>query len=203
MMIDYEMMAHTTTKRKPFGYALLAMSLTLAVIVLSPIGPIFVYGWLVPVIAPVIPKPEGVPPSATAAYHWKGFGLVWSWDEPVKGGCARWWAAEDHYDDVVVGLTVFEGAGPCENGERAMSRISFEDRTTFWSGQNQSSDSRKCSFEFNGVMIGRYSEQIDDLIATSKGRIAMDMLQATRSELDRVGRVGLQAEQDGCSVRKS
>lgn len=84
-----------------------------------------------------------------------------------------------------------------------MSRISFEDYTTFWSGQNPSSDSRKCSFDLNGAMIGRYREQIEDLIATSNNKIAMDMLQSTRSELDRIDRVGLQAEQYGCRVRKS
>lgn len=201
-MLDYEVMANRTTKRKALGYGLLATALTVAVVVLTPIGSLFVYGWLVPVIGPVIPKPEGVPSRASAAYHWKGFGLVWSWDEPVKGGCAQWWAAEDH-NDVVLGLTVFEGAAPCEDGERAMNRYSFEDHTTFGSGENPSSDSRECSFDLNGATIGRYRKQIDDLIATSSSKIAMDMLQSTRSELDQIDRVGLQAEQYGCSVRKS
>jgi hypothetical protein len=196
----YERMTYKTGNRHSLGCAFLAAALSLVAIILTPIGPIFIYGWLVPIISPVIPKPDSVPPRASAEYHWKGFGLIWYWEEPVTGGCARWWAAKDS-DELVLGLEVFEGGGRCKDGERTMNRLSFQDHTTFGSGENPS-DSRKCSFKLSAAMISRYREQVDGLISTNSRKIAMDMLQSTRAELHRIDRVGLQAEQYGCSVGK-
>jgi len=185
-------------KRQVWGCAILAALVTIAAITLTPIGPIGVYGWLVPIISPIIPKPDDVPSRAKAEYHWKGFGLVWVWEYRVAGGCAEWWAA-DGVDGPVRGLTVFEGEENCTGGARAMYRLSFLDHTTFGDGENEW-PYEKCPFDLSEASIDRLLTQVEELKTTSSGEIQTNMLVETRTEIEQIGLLGLRAEQYGCRV---
>lgn len=106
------------------------LALLAVLVTLTPIGPIFVYGWLVPVISPLLPKPAGVPSHANAEYHWKGFGLAWEWEDQVTDGCASWLAA-DSFGGPVRTLYIYDEPDGCGANSISMSRLSFLDHTTY------------------------------------------------------------------------
>ncbi|MCR2835205.1 hypothetical protein [Parerythrobacter lacustris] len=191
-------MVYRTSKKSALGCAILAAALSIATIILTPIGPILVYGWLVPLISPVIPKPDGVPSRANAEYHWKGFGLVWYWEDRVSGGCARWFASE-FFDEPVRGIDVFEGGKNCDEGELTMSRLSFSDQTTLGTIENEW-PYEKCPFSLSDASIRRYITQIEEVREATSGRIEAKMLMEMRDEIMQIDRLGLSAEQYGCRV---
>jgi hypothetical protein len=185
-------------KKRAFGFAALATVLSILAVTLTPIGPLFVYGWLVPIISPLIPKPEDVPSRANAEYHWKGFGLIWYWEDPVSGGCARWFATESGKRPVR-GLHVFEGGKTCEEGEQTMSRLSFLDHMTFGTSNNES-PYEECPFRPSVATLGRYLIQIEELKNANSGTIERKMLGEMRDEIAQIDRVGLRAQQYGCRI---
>ena len=191
-------MTYLAGRRRGLGCTILAAVISIAAITLTPIGPLFVYGWLVPIISPVIPKPDEVPARSKAEYHWKGFGLGWHWDDHVTGACARWYAAESD-DELVVVLHVFEGGKTCDDGDRIMSRLSFEDHMTFG---NQSNEwpYEECPFGLDEGSVSRYLKVIEEIRDVTSGRIGRAMLEEMRRELMLIARSGLRAEQYGCRV---
>jgi hypothetical protein len=191
-------MAYMTGKKRALGCTVLAAALSIAAVTLTPIGPIFVYGWLVPIIGPVIPRPDEVPFRAHAEYHWKGFGLIWYWEDRVSGGCARWFAAES-LDEPVRGLDVFEGGKTCDEGERTISRLSFVDHSTFGTGKNEW-PYEDCPFNLSDASLSRYLTQIEEMRDATSGSIEMRMLEEMRNEIMQIDQLGLLAQQYGCRV---
>lgn len=191
-------MAFEIGKKRAFGCAALTAVLSIPAVTLTPIGPLFVYGWLVPIISPLIPKPEDVPSRANAEYHWKGFGLIWYWEDPVSGGCARWFATESGKRPVR-GLDVFEGGKTCEEGERTMSRLSFLEHMTFGSVENEW-PYEECPFQPSVATLSRYLLQIEELNKANSGIIERKMLDEMHDEITQVDRVGLRAQQYGCRI---
>lgn len=177
-------------------FALLAATLAISVVTLTPIGPLFVYGTLVPIIDPLIPRPAGVPSRAEAEYHWKGFGLIWIWDDPVEGGCARWMAAQGSGDPVRT-LDVFEGQKGCGEGMTTMHRMSFMDATTY-GAQPNAPPYQECPFTLSEDTVKKYKNQIQDLQNINSGEIEQKMLDAMRSELEQIKVMDLSAQQYGC-----
>jgi hypothetical protein len=186
-------------KTRALGCALIGAALSIAAITLTPIGPIFVYGWLVPIISPVIPKPDGVPSRATAQFNWKGAGLIWSWEDRVTGGCARWTAAN------VLGpirwLDVFGGNQGCDAGVTMMSRSSRDDVTNYGSEPNEW-PYKECPFTLSTATNRKYQKQVRDLLEVNSGEIEIEMLKAMLSELERLDGQGLRAQQYGCRIGK-
>jgi hypothetical protein len=79
----------------------LVVALVVLVAIATPIvGPFTFFGTLVPYLTPLIPKPDGVPGDANAAYHWKGPGLYWRWERNVPAGRATWTFAGDRWVSV-------------------------------------------------------------------------------------------------------
>lgn len=191
-------MVSKTGRNQALGCAVLAAVLSIAAVTLTPIGPIFVYGWLVPIISPVIPKPENVPSRANAAYQWKGFGLIWNWEDRVSGGCAQWFAAEGS-GGPIRGLDVFEGGETCGEGQRTISRLSFEDHMTIGTGENEWPYAA-CPFNLSEVTVSRYLTQIGEMRDRASGTIETRMLEEMRHEIMQIDRLGLRAEQYGCRV---
>lgn len=185
-------------KLRAFGCSILAAAIAIGTVTLTPIGPIYVYGWLVPIISPVIPKPESVPSRAEAQYHWKGFGLVWHWEDRLTDGCARWFAAEGP-SGAVRGLNVFEGSESCDGGEMTISRLSFVNHSTFGNVANDW-PYEECPFDLSSASIGKHLAQIDSLKAANSGEMETWMLNEMQLEIEQVERVGLRAQQYGCRL---
>lgn len=99
---------------------------------LTPIiGPFTFYEAVVPIVGPVLPRPDGVPNAASASYSWKGFGLFWKWDQALPNGCAKWGAADgqDYYDVRLV--TGLEG---CDSVGLPLQHASHSDHIVFGEG---------------------------------------------------------------------
>ena len=180
--------------------ALLAIVLSTLLITLTPVGPIFVYGWLVPIVDPLIPKPKDVPSRADASYQWKGFGLVWTWEDYVPAGCARWWAAEG-FNGPVRGLDLYQGDRDCDGGSRTMSRLSFVDTTTYGTGANEW-PYEECPFTLDEETIAQYRTQIDALREANSGTLETQMLEAMRTELAAIDGKNMVAQQYGCRANQ-
>jgi hypothetical protein len=191
-------MKDQTNKGRALGCVVLALLFFVAALAITPIGPIFIYGWLVPIIDPVIPKPEDVPSRAKAEFHWKGFGLIWNWEDTLTNGCASWWAAEGP-SGPVRGLGVFEGGKSCEDGERVMYRLSFEDNTTFGTGENKW-PYEKCPFNLSDASVSRNLAHIEELRSTNSATIQRRMLEQMHSEIKSIDLMGLRAQQYGCRI---
>ena len=191
-------MAVTSARQCAFGCAILAAAIAVATVTLTPIGPIFVYGWLVPVISPLIPKPEGVPSRAQAQYHWKGFGLVWYWEDRLTDGCARWFAAEGP-SGAVRGLDIYEGIASCDGGETTIGRLSFENHSTFGNGANDW-PYEECPFDLSSASIRKHLVQVSSLKAANSGEIENRMLEEMLVEIEQIERLGLRAQQYGCRL---
>ncbi|QZH76017.1 MAG: hypothetical protein JY451_05455 [Erythrobacter sp.] len=170
-------------------------------ITVTPIGPVLVYGWLVPIIDPLIPKPEGVPAHAEAEYQWKGFGLVWIWEDSVEAGCARWMAAEG-YGGPVRTISVFAGNNDCDVGLKTMGRMSFMDTSTYGSEPNDW-PYQECPFTLSEETIRLYRSQIQELSDINRGELETNLLAAMRSELDQIDGMNLRAQQFGCRTGQS
>lgn len=190
-------MTYKSSDTRPFGYAILA-ALFIAADTVTPLGPILVYPWLVPVVGPVLPKPKGVPSRAKAEYQWKGFGLVWAWEDRITSGCASWWAAESFNEPVRV-LHVFDGGQDCKNGEPSISRLSFLEYTTFGTVGN-SWPYGECPFDLSDGTVSRYLVQVEELRDANAGELEANMLQEMRSEIQQIDRLGLRAQQYGCRI---
>jgi hypothetical protein len=176
------------------------LALLVALVTATPIGPLFVYGWLVPVIGPLIPKPAGVPSRANAEYHWKGLGLAWKWEDRVTDGCASWLAA-DSFGGPVRTLYIYDEPDRCGESSISMWRLSFDDHTTYGnSGHDWPYE--ECSYKIDDATIDRYQLQIEELLDANSGLLERDLLTSMLSEIEQVDGSALVAQQYGCRAAK-
>lgn len=169
-----------------------------ALVTLTPIGPLLVYGWLVPIIDPIFPRPAEVPHRAQAEYLWKGFGLVWNWDDQVTDGCASWTAAEGAGGAVRI-LSVYDGSDGCGGLARSMYRFSIVDETVFGSGRIEHGIDA-CPFKLTDDQINRYLSQVRELQSVSEGALQDRMLEAMLEELKQIDGESLATRQFGCAA---
>lgn len=195
---DYSFAECYRREMKKSIICLIAVLVPTALVTLTPIGPLFVYGWLVPIIDPIIPRPAEVPHRAQAEYHWKGFGLDWNWDDQVTAGCASWTAAEGRIDAVRI-LSVYDGSDGCDESARSMYRFSFVDETVFGSGRMEHGIDA-CPFKLTDDQINRYLSQVRELQSVSEGDLQDRMLKAMVAELKQIDGESLTTRQFGCAT---
>ena len=75
------------------GWAVALAVVAVGVLTWPIVGPLVILPALVPVAAPVIPRPAAIPKGASARFHFKS-GTTWRWRRPLPDGCARWTASE-------------------------------------------------------------------------------------------------------------
>ena len=94
------------------GWRYAAILTVLAVTLLggTVLAPLLILPAAVPMLAPILPRPDGVLPVASAEYDFKS-GTTWRWERPIVGGCLAWMAERD-WADVVVSTD----ASNCRNG---------------------------------------------------------------------------------------
>lgn len=181
---------------KPVLLGATAIMLSAALVTLTPVGALFVYGWLVPIISPLLPKPSGVPSHANAEYHWKGFGLIWEWEDRVTDGCAHWLAA-DSYGRPVRILYIYDKTNRCGESSISMSRYSFEDYTTYGDTRHDW-PYEGCSYKIDNETTQRYQLQIEELLKVNDGNLERELLTSMLSEIKQIDGFSLIARQYGC-----
>lgn len=101
----------------------------------------FIYGAMVPMLGPVLPRPKGVPREALASYDWKASGMGWTWQRTLPHGCARWFAANEY---ATVSLT--QATNGCGGAGNSVSYLTFEEEITFDAHVAEDPYGGPCSF---------------------------------------------------------
>jgi hypothetical protein len=116
-------------KNATIGLSLIA-ALVLTVVLL---GPFLIYPVATPVLAPLLPRPPGVPGGATAEYGFKG-GVTWRWERKLPGGCVGWMAVGSWAD-----VFVSADGSRCRDGPGAAYFSSGDslDFRGYWQKPNQ------------------------------------------------------------------
>lgn len=130
----------------------------IAALLIPIIGPFTFYEAVVPFLAPVLPKPDGVTKSASASYNRKGLGLFCKWDQPLSSGCAIWGAAEtlDYYSvDLIIGK---EG---CNSAGLRLSHKSHSDHIVFGEGGDWAGG-ESCPFTVSGEQIAAFMRLLQE-----------------------------------------
>lgn len=132
------------------------LGITLAGLSLPILGPFYVLPAVVPVLAPVLPRPQHVPKDAEGAYDWKASGMHWSWRRALPHGSAVW-SATNSYAQVSLSL-----------GASAISYITFEDNLVFDTGSaiegrlSPSIGGEPCAFSVPGPQIARFRQLVSE-----------------------------------------
>lgn len=157
---------------------------------LTPIiGPFTFYADVVPVLGPILPRPDGVPRHADAAYSFKGFGMDWRWEQRFDGGCARWFAA-DFMDEPYRSVTLFDGKNGCVEDRKIVSRTMSQDFNVL-SGQHELSGEEPCPFTVDESALARYARKAADLRLVTVGAIERQMLLDVETRLSQTDGNGL------------
>lgn len=95
---------------------------------------------LVPVLGPVLPRPDGVPREASAAFDFKE-GIFWRWRRTAPHGCAAWMAM-----DRWATVTLARGQEGCADKSISLHYASFDDHVVFDWGRGTWSGGKPCPF---------------------------------------------------------
>jgi len=105
---------------------------------------------LVPVLGPVLPRPDGVPKQAAAAYSFKD-GIFWRWRRAMSHGCANWMAM-----DLWATVTLARGQEHCDGKGRSLHYASFDAHVVFDRGGDAWTGGRPCPFTVPSSEIAEY-----------------------------------------------
>lgn len=106
----------------------IAAGAVLVAAIASPVLAFPFYGRIVPVLGPILPRHEGVPSNASANYSLKE-GVYWTWQRPLKAGCAKWMAM-DSFASVVLA----HGQEGCTKAGKTLAYHSFAEEVVFYEG---------------------------------------------------------------------
>lgn len=168
--------------------------ISLVTALLTPIiGPFTFYRAVVPLLAPVLPRPDGVPKSASASYHWKGFGLFWDWEQPLPSGCARWGAAKtmDYY-----GVQLITGQEGCESAGLPLNHASYSDHIVFGGGGDWVGG-ESCPFTVSDAQLEAFKRLLQEAKGIATPEIELRALLRIEARLRRVNGGSLTTDSTG------
>lgn len=145
------------------------LAIALVGLSLPIIGPFFIFPAVVPVLAPLLPRPKYVPEDATATYEWKASGMHWQWRRSLKLGSAAW-SATDSYAGVTLSLD-----------DNSIRYLTFEDAVVFQTGTPiagraaPSGGGRSCQFGVSSAELARFGQLVSEALAQAgtAGEIAI------------------------------
>ena len=158
---------------------IVAVVLAIAALLTPIIGPFTFYETVVPFLAPAIPKPDGVPRTASASYNWKGFGLFWQWYQPLPNGCVKWAAADDpNYYRV----HLIVGKVGCDSNGMPLKHWSHSDHIVFGEGENWSGG-EICPFKVSSKRIAAFKRLLQEAKEVASPAIELLALQRIEARL--------------------
>lgn len=195
--------------------ALILGAVIATALVVWVLGPFTFYASVVPVLGPVLPRPEGVPRQAKASYDFKS-GMNWTWTRNLAHSCAAW-SGNERWAHVTL-LVGSRCDGSRRSGlrdGRGLSHLSFEDHLEFqgywpWSAELHS---KLLVFDEKGMIktvlpcpYTLTAEQIEGMrtvAAEAYARAETDgerrVLARVRQRLAALSGVGLATGQFGCT----
>lgn len=158
-------------------------------------APILIYGAVVPVLGPVLPRPTGVPKEAAASYEWKAHGMGWTWERTLPHGCARWFAANEY---AWVSLT--QSTDGCDGSGNSVSYLSFAEAITFDAHIPEPPTGEPCAFSKSPSDMADYRRIAAEGLAaatTSAERLVLQYVDNRLATFD--GRPLKPEQHGGCS----
>lgn len=128
----------------------IVIGLIVATILLTPIVGFLLADKVVPLLGPMLPRPNGVPDEASASYDFKE-GIVWRWRRTVHNGCAKWMAM-DSWTTVALAQSD-EG---CNGKGGSLNYASFGDEVVFDWGRGDWAGGSPCPFTVPASEIAAY-----------------------------------------------
>lgn len=126
--------------------------LIVATCLLTPVVGLLFADRLVPVLAPILPRPDGVPDHASATFSSKEGSIVWRWRRTLPHGCAKWramgsWAT----------VTLARNHQDCTSKGSSLRYASFTEEVVFDWGRGDWSGGNPCPFTVPSQEIAAYS----------------------------------------------
>jgi hypothetical protein len=144
--------------------ALSLLAITLVALSLPIIGPFLIFPAVVPVLVPILPRPNHVPPDATATYEWKASGMHWRWRSALEHGSAAW-SATDRYAQVSLYLDT-----------NTLRYLTFEDAVVFSTGTSTAGrpspvgGGDPCPFSISAAEVARFQQLVSEAIAQAEAK---------------------------------
>ena len=154
-------------------------ALGVVAIVVPIIGPFTFYETVVPVLSPILARPEGVPRDAKASYNWKVAGLSWSWQDEIPNGCVKWRAADSH-DYYDARLTT--GTASCESNELPLTHASHSEAIVFGEGGDWAGG-EACPFSVTNTQLEKFRNTVREAMPAAEPSIEKVALQRIASRL--------------------
>jgi hypothetical protein len=128
----------------------IVVGLIVATGLLTPVVGFLFADKVVPVLGPILPRPNGVPKHASATYDFKE-GIVWRWHQTLRHGCAQWMAI-----DRWAAVTLVRGDEDCTGAGRTLNYASYAEEVIFDWGRGDWSGGGPCPFTVPASEIAAY-----------------------------------------------
>lgn len=156
------------------------------------VGPFTFYDELVPVLGPVLPRPAGVPGHASASYHWKGPGMLWTWRRPLRLGCAEWQAGKSY---AVVDL--MRGEKGCGSAGRRLRHMSFDEAIVFDPDRLERLGGKPCPFALSAAEIAAFAQLASEAMRAAETEAEKAVLLVVRERLAKANGSELTTDHSG------
>ena len=125
--------------------------LLVAIGLLTPVCGLFFVDRIVPVLGPILFRPDGVPDHASATFNSKEGSIVWRWGRTLSHGCAKWramgsWAT----------VTLARSHQGCTGKGSSLKYTSFAEEVVFDWGRGDWSGGNPCPFSVPSQEIAAY-----------------------------------------------
>jgi hypothetical protein len=177
----------------------ISVTLTIVVLLIPIIGPFTFYDKVVPILGPILPKPDGVPDTADASFNWKGAGLFWFWQKRYESGCTSWSVADNGFYNFV---RLLPGSRNCSDDERGVDHYSFSEEINF-QGAHDLSGGEPCPFAVTDAYIESVRKLVAEAQTNNTSKIEAAALQRVVQRVKKVdGAALVTRDRNGCSDLK-
>ncbi|HKC02325.1 MAG TPA: hypothetical protein VKC17_03365 [Sphingomicrobium sp.] len=128
----------------------IVVGLIVATVLLTPVVGFLFADRVVPVLGPILPRPDGVPNQASATHDFKE-GIVWRWRRTLRHGCASWMAM-----DRLATVTLARSQQGCTGEGSSLNYASFAEEVVFDWGRGDWSGGSPCPFTVSSSEIAAY-----------------------------------------------
>jgi hypothetical protein len=167
-----------------------------ALLIFHVVGTLTFYKSIVPILSPVLPRPDGVPRTADASFNWKGFGLFWQWETEHRYGCARWEASKTiNYSAV----ELISGEAGCKSVGLSL-RYTRESKYKVISQKWRPGGGETCPFKITPEQLSAYNKLIAEAKKTAHEDIEKPILNQIETRISDVDGQALTTDgRGGCN----
>ncbi len=164
------------------------------------VGPFTFYHAVVPVLGPILPRHHGVPQHASAHFSVIGSGLIWSWEQTLPSGCAKWDTSDDMVFYYNVKLTT--GANGCLSSGLSISYGLGEDHIVIYDGKKgrRQGGGKPCPFTISDAQMAVLNQLLQQAKIASQSEVELRALRSMERRLANIDGEALTTDDSsGCN----